>query len=155
MTIPFPVGEASSQGPTLSSVDWWSQVLTIVDGGTLTSNPAYYADGDAQAGEWANVIIKAFERTEPGSPERSALIDLWGQAGFLSAEEVASGYWQETAKADLGADLLNLQNAAEARLPLLVDVDDVLAIGNSPEGLEGIQAFLEKRKPVFNPGESS
>ncbi len=141
MTLPISSvaeGEASSQGPAgLSSLEWWTAVLTIVEGGTLTSDPTYYSDGEAQPGEWANVIQKAFERTDPNSSERTQLVQLWRDAGFITTAEADSDYWQKTAIEDLGEDLENLQNAAEDRLPGLAGVDDVTVGGGLTGGLGG------------------
>ena len=140
MTLEERVGDepAFSETEVKTSTEWWAEVLSILEPDGLVSRPEYYSEpSEIQPGEWANVITKAFERTEPNSPERKNLIALWGEAGFISQAEVDSGFWQRTALEDLGEDLQNLKNAAEQRLPNLIGVENVAAVGSLAQPIPG------------------
>ena len=98
----------------------WRQLLTVLEGGELQSDPTYYSEGEAQPGEWANVIEKMFERTEPGSAERSEIVDILDQMGFW-ADTDDLDFWKNQEVNDL--DKQDLANAAEQRLPNLREQD--------------------------------
>lgn len=96
-------------------LQWWTDFLTIVEGGNLTSDPSYYIDGRAQEGEFGNVVTVAFSRTVAGSSERQQLVGMLDNVGFWE-EGVDLDYWTNTDGAQFGADLQNLANAANERL---------------------------------------
>ena len=67
----------------LGSFNPWQQILDAV--GDTTSDAALYADGSLGRGDFQNLIDVVFERTEPGSPERTRAIQGLGQVGFFNA----------------------------------------------------------------------
>ena len=105
----------------INGTDFWTQVLTILEGGNLTSDPSYYLPeqgGGAQSGEWGNIITVLFERTAAGSEERAQIVDLLAQAGFWDSSDDLD-FWknQEVNEQDIN----DLEGAAEERMPGLFD----------------------------------
>jgi hypothetical protein len=107
----------------INNLDFWNQALDILEAGTpggRTSRAEYYADGEAQPGEWGNVITTIFQRTEAGSSERKAIVSLLEEAGFWVSTDNLD-YWVglDANDPDRAADITSLALAGENRLPNL------------------------------------
>ena len=97
----------------------FSEILRILQPeGVDPQSITYYSEGEAQPGEWANIIEQAFKRLPPGSPERKQFIDTLDQAGFFMPTDDLN-YWYNTDESDAG-NIADLANAAEQRLPTLL-----------------------------------
>ena len=116
------------------AVDFWTSILAELEAGTgEKSVPTYYSDGEAQPGEYANIIQTMFERTDPGSAERTRIVNMLDQAGFwLSTDKL--DFWVDADVATLGADLENLKAAAEERLVTIQGESDVVAGQTAGQG---------------------
>jgi len=103
-----------------TSLQWWTELMDLMEPGGRTSDPTYYSDAKAQEGEWANIITTGFQRFAAGSPERAAFVDKLSEIGFWEATDDLN-YWKGTGKyAGMEpdpADIGNLGTAAEERLP--------------------------------------
>ena len=122
----------------ITGTQFWDEFLNLLD--DPDSVRGYYLpqsgegiDGNfAQPGEWANVINKLFERTEPDSAERQQAVNLLDQAGFWAPTDDLD-WWigQDVNETDLN----DLRNAAEARFPTLFGADDFpVGFGGVAEG---------------------
>ncbi len=116
------------------AVDFWTEILGELEknlpAGEGRSVPTYYSDGDAQPGEYGNIIETMFSRTAPGSAERTKLVQILDRAGFWLPTDKLS-FWVNADVATLGPDLENLKNAAEERLPTIQGESDIVA-GQAP-----------------------
>lgn len=126
---------------TFNADTFWTDFLTLLEGGNRTSDPKYYVDGKAQEGEWANIIAKVFERTGPGSAEREQLVQLLDDAGFW-ADTDDRNYWLTVDANDpaFAGDIATLEAAGEERLPNLFGgpggtpgVDPTGGVGPDPD----------------------
>ncbi len=122
----------------ITGTNFWTEFLTILEGGTLTSKPSYYLpqggegiDGNfAQSGEWANVIEQVFARTAADSPERARLVDLLAAADFWAPTDDLD-FWKTQEINSL--DVQDLAAAAETRFPVMFGINDEPAlIGGVP-----------------------
>lgn len=137
---------------------FFEQILDLLEGGQRTSDASYYTSGQAQEGEYANVISTAFRRTEPGSPEREEFVRLLDEVGFWTDTDNRQ-YWIDL-PSDAVDDIKSLEAAAEKRMPsigggvvgdagdLRLQGDDVIAPGGAGTGL--LQGGTVHR--VSNPG---
>ena len=142
----------AAQGGGFTGTDFWTQFLTILEGGTLTSDPSYYlpnASGagiTAQPGEWANVIVKTFERTAPGSEERKQLVSLLDQAGFWTDNDDRQFWIDQPLNALDNQDLIN---AAELRFPTMFDEGGLpTGVGGGPAATSGPDDEFPAETPV-------
>lgn len=112
------------------AVDFWTEILGELEKNLPESEgrsvPTYYSDGDAQPGEYGNIIETMFSRTAPGSAERTKLVQILDSAGFWLPTDKLS-FWVNADVATLGPDLENLKNAAEERLPTIQGESDIVA----------------------------
>ena len=129
----------------ISGLDFWTQFLTVLEGGALKSSVQYYLPNEgsgatAQQGEWANIISTTFEQTEPGSEERVQLVNLLSEAGFWSPGDKLQ-FW-----IDAGinpADVKDLEAAAEARFPDMFDSDGTQTnIGGVADGVGDAKGIM-------------
>jgi hypothetical protein len=125
-------------GDELTPEQFWTEFLTILEQGNLTSDPSYYFEGRAQAADFANVISKIFERTAAGSEERQAAVNLLDEAGFWTSTDNRQ-FWVDAEFEELGEDLQNLKNAGELRLPnLTFDGTPFDLPGGGGDSLQGV-----------------
>ena len=98
----------------------FGQLLAILQpDGVDPKSVTYYSENQAQSGEWANIIEQAFARTAAGSPERAQFVGLLSDAGFFKASDNLN-FWINDASPENAADVTDLANAAESRMPALL-----------------------------------
>ena len=119
------------------AVDFWTSILAELEAslpaGEGKSVPTYYSDGDALPGEYGNVIQTMFERTDPGSVERTRIVNMLDDAGFwLSSDKLS--FWVDAEVSLLGKDLENLKAAAEERLVTIQGESDVVSGATAGQG---------------------
>lgn len=100
--------------------EFFAQILAILQPeGVDPKSVTYYAENQAQSGEWANIIEQAFKRTAAGSPERAQFVGLLSDAGFFKGSDNLN-FWINDASPENAADVADLANAAESRFPALL-----------------------------------
>lgn len=109
--------------------EFFTQLLSLLEGDNITSDISYYVDGRAQEADYRNIITQTFERTEPGSPERQAFIDLLDAGGFWAPTDDLS-VWLNAEGNDL--DLQDLSNAAAERFPALLTPGQIDLTSDGP-----------------------
>lgn len=129
----------------ISGQDFWTQFLTVLEGGQLKSSVQFYLPNEgsgstAQPGEWANVIEQTFARTAPGSEDRITLVNLLADAGFWAPTDELQFWIDQT----LGSqDVENLKNAAEERFPQMFGADGTpTGIGQDGGGVGAPKGIL-------------
>lgn len=100
----------------MNATSWWTELLTLLEGGTMTSSPNYYiAGGGATEVDYRNIAKVMLERTAKGSAERTQAVQLLQQIGFWQPTDDLN-YWINEADASAG-NINDLTNAAAQRLP--------------------------------------
>ncbi len=119
------------------AVDFWTSILAELEANLPASEgksvPTYYSEGDAEPGEYANIIETMFQRTAPGSAERTRIVNMLDGVGFWNPGDKLD-FWVNADVATLGEDLDNLKAAAEERLPSLQGDVDVVTGATSGQG---------------------
>ena len=116
------------------AVDFWTSILAELEAGTgEKSDASYYSEGRAGEGEYANIITTMFQRTAPGSLERTRIVNMLDDVGFWATTDKLS-WWVDADIETIGPDLKNLQDAAEKRLPGLQGDVDVVAGATPGQG---------------------
>ncbi len=100
------------------SLDFWTDILTVLEPDGLTSRPSFYSDGEARAADYQNLITTIFTRTAPGSADRQKVVSLLNGAGFWAEGDRLSFWINIDANAPGSArDIESLVTVAPIRLP--------------------------------------